>query len=94
MTLANELNEAGYRPTQVETTASLTMEKLAARWTMTQIHLDVIAAVAEVSPCEFVEAALRAKGNCPISRSLNVNISIHAKIKPKAEGTRGFPHKT
>lgn len=93
MTLAHELNEAGYRPTQVETTASITMEKLAARWTMTQIQLDVIATVMEVSQCEFVDAALRAKANCPISRSLNVNISMCAKLMPQGEAAHPSSHR-
>ena len=45
MTLANELGEAGYRPRQIDTTATVTMEDNAAGWTMTQIHLDVVATV-------------------------------------------------
>jgi osmotically inducible protein OsmC len=45
VTLANELGVAGYRPRQIDTTATVTMEDMAAGWTMTQIHLDVIAAV-------------------------------------------------
>ena len=35
---------------------------------MTQIDLDVVAAVPKVAQCDFVDAALRAKANCPISR--------------------------
>jgi osmotically inducible protein OsmC len=56
------------------------MENMAAGWTMTQIHLDVIAAVPRVAECDFVDAALRAKANCPISRALNANISMRAKL--------------
>jgi len=80
MTLANELGEAGYRPRQIDTTATVTMENIAARWTMTQIHLDVTATVPKVAQCDFVDAALRAKANCPISRSLNANISMRAQL--------------
>src|SRR5436309_7701169 len=83
MTLANELGEAGYRPRQIDTTATVTMEHLAEAWTMTQIHLDVIATVPKVAQCDFVDAALRAKANCPISRSLNANISMRAKLSPR-----------
>jgi osmotically inducible protein OsmC len=80
MTLANELGEAGYRPRQIDATATVTMENIAAGWTMTQIHLDVIATVPKVAQFDFVDAALRAKANCPISRSLNANISMCAKL--------------
>ena len=58
----------------------VTMEDIATAWTMTQIHLDVIATVPKVAQCDFVEAALQAKANCPISRSLNANISMRAKL--------------
>ena len=83
MTLANELGEAGYRPRQIDTTATVTMENIAAGWTMTQIHLDVIATVPHVTQCDFIDAALRAKANCPVSRSLNANISMRAKLSPQ-----------
>lgn len=81
ITLANELGEAGYHPRQIDTTATVTMEEIAAVWTMTQIHLDVIATVPKVAQCDFIDAALRAKANCPISRSLNANISLRANLK-------------
>jgi osmotically inducible protein OsmC len=80
MTLANELGEAGYRPRQIDITATVTMEDIANTWTMMQIHLDVIAAVPKLADCDFVDAALRAKANCPVSRSLNANISMHATL--------------
>jgi osmotically inducible protein OsmC len=80
MTLAHELGEAGYSPRQIDTTATVTMEHIAAGWTMTQIHLDVIAAVPKVAQCDFIDAALRAKANCAISRSLNANISMRVHL--------------
>jgi osmotically inducible protein OsmC len=89
MTLANELGEAGYRPRQIDTTATVTMEDIAAGWTLTQIHLDVIATVPRVAQCDFVDAALRAKANCPISRSLNANISMRAKLS-QTDATAGL----
>ena len=85
MTLAHELGEAGYRPRQIDTTVTVTMEDIAAGWTLTQIHLDVIAAVPRVAQCDFVDAALRAKANCPISRSLNANISMRAQLSPQTK---------
>ena len=91
MTLANELGEAGYNPRQIDTTATVTMEKIAAVWTMTQIHLDVIATVPKVAQCDFIDAALRAKANCPISRSLTANISMRANLKHDAAAARIFP---
>src|SRR6266571_57570 len=91
MTLAHELGEAGYSPRQIDTTATVTMENIAAGWTMTQIHLDVVATVPKVAQCDFVDAALRAKANCPISRSLNANISMRAKLSPRGPVERLRP---
>jgi osmotically inducible protein OsmC len=93
MTLANELGEAGYRPRQIGTTATVTMEDIAAGWTMTQIDLDVTATVPKVPQCEFVDAALRAKANCPISRSLNANISMRAKLSERGAAGPGILRK-
>jgi osmotically inducible protein OsmC len=92
MTLANELGEAGYRPRQIDTTATVTMENIAAGWTMTQIHLDVVATVPKVAQFDFVDAALRAKANCPISRSLNANISMRAELSHRGAAARLLPH--
>jgi lipoyl-dependent peroxiredoxin len=91
LTLANELGVAGYSPRQIDTTATVTMENIATGWMMTQIHLDVIATVPKVAQCDFIDAALRAKANCPISRSLNANISMRAKLKPRDAALRIFP---
>src|SRR5882724_4412370 len=93
MTLANELTEAGYSARQIDTTATVTMEHIFAGWTMTQIHLDVIATVPKVAQCEFVDAALRAKANCPISRSLTANISMRAILKTPAAAARLLPRR-
>jgi len=94
MTLANELGEAGYHPRQIDTTAAVTMEKIAAGWTMTQIYLDVVATVPRVAQCDFVDAALRAKANCPISRSLNANISMRAELSHRGAAARHPAHRS
>jgi len=88
LTLANELGKAGYSPRQIDATATVTMENMAAGWTMTQILLDVTAAVPRVAECDFVDAALRAKANCPISRALNANISMRATLNPRDAAAR------
>ncbi len=88
VTLANELAEAGYPARQIETTATVTMENHASGWTVAQIDLDVIAGVPSVAECDFVDAALRAKANCPISRVLNANISMRARLSRREPAPR------
>jgi lipoyl-dependent peroxiredoxin len=84
--LANELGNEGYTPRQIDT-VTVTMEDAPAGWTMTQIHLDVIAAVPLAAQCDFIDAAMRAKLNCPISRLLNANISMRAKLRLNGDST-------
>jgi lipoyl-dependent peroxiredoxin len=93
MTLAHELGQAGYRPRQIDTTATVTMEDVAAGWTMTQIDLEVVATVPKMAHCDFVDAALRAKANCPISRSLNANISMRATLTDRDAARPGARRK-
>jgi lipoyl-dependent peroxiredoxin len=80
LTLANELGQAGFKPHQIDTAATITLEYVANRWALTQVCLDVTATVPRVAECEFVDATLRAKANCPISRVLNANILMTAKL--------------
>ncbi len=94
LSLANEVAEAGYRPRQIDTTATVTMENIAAVWTLTQIHLEVTAAVPRLAECDFVDAALRAKASCPISRALNANISMSAKLSGRDWAPQVKPRRT
>ena len=80
LTLANELAEAGYRPRQIDTTATVVMEHNGEGWTLAQVNLDVTARVPKAAECDFVDAALQAKAHCPVSRALNANISMRAKL--------------
>ena len=84
MALAHELGVAGYSPDQIDTTATVTMENLAVGWTLTRIHLDVIATVPNAMQCDFIDAALLAKLHCPISRLLKAKISMRAKLERRA----------
>jgi osmotically inducible protein OsmC len=81
-TLAQELQAVGLIAHQIHTTATATMERIGTHWAMTRVHLDVVAAVPQAEQVEFVDAALRAKANCPVSRLLIANISMQAKLTP------------
>ena len=80
MALSNELGLSGLHPRRIETTATATLEDLAAGWTVTHIQLDVHASVPDASQARFMDAALAAKTNCPIARLLNTTISMSASL--------------
>ena len=92
MSLATEMGTVGFSPKDIFTTATMTMEPLAAGWRVTQIHLDVVATVERAIQCDFVDAALRAKANCPISQLLNANISMRVKLN-RRDAARLLPHR-
>ena len=82
MALSNELGRSGFHPESIETTATATLEDLAAGWTLTHVQLDVHANVPDASQARFMDAALAAKTKCPIARLLNTTISMTASLDP------------
>jgi len=80
MALSAQLGTAGITPESLETTASLTLDKLDAGWTVTKIHLDVAARIPGVEKAAFDKAAENAKAGCPISRLLNAQITMTARL--------------
>jgi osmotically inducible protein OsmC len=82
MALSSELGLCGFHPKRIETSATATLEDLAAGWTVTHIQLDVHANVPDASQARFIDAALAAKTKCPIGRLLNTTISMTASLNP------------
>lgn len=80
MALSAQLGNAGMTPESLDTTASLTLDKLDAGWTVTKIHLDVTARIPGADQAAFDKAAENAKAGCPISRLLNAQITMAARL--------------
>jgi osmotically inducible protein OsmC len=80
MALSAQLGSAGITPESLETTASLTLDKLDAGWTITKIHLDVAARIPGVDKAAFDKAAENAKAGCPVSRLLKAEITMSARL--------------
>ncbi|CAI4029623.1 osmotically inducible peroxiredoxin OsmC [Nitrospira tepida] len=81
MALSGQLGNAGLVAEKLETTATLTFEKLDAGWTVTQIHLDVKGKVPKADAAAWEKATSAAKAGCPISRLLNTTITMDAKLE-------------
>jgi lipoyl-dependent peroxiredoxin len=80
MALSAQLGEAGLTASSIHTTATVTMEKTDAGFTVTASHLDVTASVPGATQEAFATAAGNAKAGCPISRLLNAQITMDAKL--------------
>ncbi len=81
MALSGQLGAANLTADSINTTATLTMEKLDAGWTITTVHLDVTAKVPGATAEAFDKAAQNAKAGCPVSRVLNAKVTMDAKLE-------------
>lgn len=81
MAFSSELGKAGMTPQSIDTKASLTFEKTNVGFTITTIHLDSTARVPGADRAKFLLAAETAKKTCPVSRVLNANITLDAKLE-------------
>jgi len=81
MALSAQLGNANLTPSSIETTATLTMDKLDSGWTITAVHLDVVGRVPKADPAAFQKAAENAKSGCPVSKVLNANITMNARLE-------------
>ncbi|HTA24258.1 MAG TPA: OsmC family protein [Terriglobales bacterium] len=81
MALSVQLGTANLTPSSIETSATLTFEKLDSGWTITASHLDVVGRVPGADQAAFQKAADNAKSGCPVSKVLKANITMTAKLE-------------
>jgi osmotically inducible protein OsmC len=81
MAFSAQLGNAGLTASSIRTTATVTMEKTDAGFTVTASHLDVTANVPGASHEAFRTASENAKAGCPISRLLNATITMDARLE-------------
>jgi len=76
MALSGDLGKANFVPDSVETSATVTVEN----GTITTSHLVVKAKVPGISKEEFAKIAAGTKSTCPVSKALNITISLEAVL--------------
>lgn len=81
MAFSAELGKAGFTPISIQTTATVTLEKTDAGFTVTESHLDMSARIPGIDEEKFNAIANGAKAGCPISRLLNAKISLAARLE-------------
>ena len=81
MALSGQLGNAGMTAESINTTATVTLEKTDAGFTITKVHLDVTARIPGAEQAAFETAANNAKAGCPISRLLKAEITMDAKLE-------------
>jgi osmotically inducible protein OsmC len=81
MALSAELGKAGFTPASIHTTATVTLDKTDAGFTVTESHLDMTAKIPGIDQAKFTTIANGAKAGCPISRLLNAKVTLDAKLE-------------
>ncbi|HCP28654.1 OsmC family protein [Pseudomonas fulva] len=80
MALSMMLGEAKLTPERIDTAAEVTLDKQSDGFAITAVHLVLRAKVPGASEEQFQEIANKAKQGCPVSKVLNANITLDAKL--------------
>lgn len=81
MALSAELSKKGFEINKIETKSTVQADKIKDELTLTSSHLTVEADVPGISEGEFRSLADHVKVTCPISRALNLEIVVDARLK-------------
>ncbi len=81
MALSGQLGEAGMTAEKLTTTAVVSLDKVEGGFSISAVHLTLIAKIPGANQEAFESAALRAKQNCPVSKLLNATITLDARLE-------------
>lgn len=81
MAFAAELGKSSLMPESIQATATVTLDKNEAGFTVTASHLEMTAKVPGANKEKVLAIANAAKVGCPISRLLNAQVTLNAKIE-------------
>jgi osmotically inducible protein OsmC len=81
MALSAQLGEAGMTAESLQTTATVSLEKVEGGFAITAVHLDLTAKIPGADKAKFETAANNAKAGCPVSKLFNAKITLDAKLQ-------------
>lgn len=85
MALAAQLDNKGFKPESINTSAALVLEQQHGKWTIAAIHLTVSATVPGIDRATFENAAREAKLGCPVSRVLKAKITLSPTLESESK---------
>lgn len=80
MAMSLQLGEAGFAADDISTEATVSLEEVEDGFAVTKVHLDVTAQISGIDRSKFQEIAEATKTGCPISKLLNADITMDAKL--------------
>jgi osmotically inducible protein OsmC len=81
MAVSGTLGEAGMTAKEMNTTATVSLDKVKGGFAITAVHLTLVAQIPGANEEAFQAAALKAKQNCPVSKLLNATITLDARLE-------------
>jgi osmotically inducible protein OsmC len=81
MALSAALGKSGFTPDRINTSAAVTLDMIEGNPKITKVDLTLSARVPNITPADFEKIANDAKANCPVSKVLNAQISLSAKLE-------------
>lgn len=81
MALSLVLGESNITPESIATTATVSIEPSDDGFEIPAVHLDVTARIPDIDEETFLNAANAAKGGCPVSKVLNAEITMDARLE-------------
>jgi osmotically inducible protein OsmC len=81
MALSAQLGAAGLTADRLETTATVSLEKVGDGFSITKSHLDLVAKVPGADQAKFDAAVKAAETGCPVSKLFKAEISVNAKLE-------------
>ena len=81
MALSAQLGNAGLTAQKLETTATVSLEKVGDGFSITKSHLDLVARVPGADKAKFDAAVKAAETGCPVSKLFKAEISVSARLE-------------
>jgi len=80
MALSLQLAQAGMVAESLETSCTISLERVDGAFTITESHLALTAKIPGASQAAFDQAAQAAKAGCPVSKLFNTAITLEATL--------------
>jgi osmotically inducible protein OsmC len=80
MALSAQLGGAGMTAERLETTCTITLEKVGDGFSITKSHLDLAATIPGADQAKFDAAVKAAETGCPVSKLFKAEISVNARL--------------
>lgn len=81
MALAAQLEKEGMPAKNLLTSATVTLDKIEGGFSISAIHLDLVANIPGADQASFERIANAAKTECPVSKLLNAAITLSSKLE-------------